>query len=1068
MSDESVRSSSALKGALLNGIESTVGAAPVMRLFGSAPPVDCAAADPADLLCSITLPSDWMASATGNEKFQSGTPWVGICTTAGTIASFRIIAGGACVIQGTVTERGAGGDLTLQETTVEVGVRIRIQRFRLLIPEDDATTPLPTITGTLSKTQSADTVAIRGQAQVPPVIEPAAGDRVQWIDTEVGDMPTYEFASASLFIPWKRGTESAIPIQQQGKNGLPQRVGGDWIDRNGTGNGAVPFATIAGGSPNFNSTPKWLSVSGAGVIALVNKWITDGNTGVLVHEIGSPGIPAYFHSRQNPSGNAPKLTVTATTSGTTVCSCIADTWWDAATYATRGDDPNLRPRFICKFDLSSIAGTVTAATLEFYYQIYGGAPLAIDFLDMPKLIYAPAEQLPNLVEYGIAREVANDQALATHPDVLVYREIKNDLEMSAATGGGFQWGGNYQLFTYSHPDWPEYGLRATSVTNTMTTNTATNRRTMWVNRPTGIANRLTNIQTTFQNAYEHLFVRYLLRLENDVAARLDPPVNVPGYGLKSWSNWDGTKLPGIQGLPANYPDYPTGSWVADGWAGTDAASTDGPYYMMEHDSPSLCNDRAMALTCYLYDEDTPARLVFAGGGRTEYPGVCIKPNRTYCIEQELQLNTITDGTPNRDGVHRVWLDGVKVYERTDRLYRRMDMQRWFTGDLLIMHGGNGPPAASQTYSIAGWTIARSYVGPPQSGPAWRRNLPVNQFSPIVGTQNLGGLSTHVFAFATVDDNQAFAVGKFRGRTKVTYAANGGHNNSWENKVIQLDLHDDTPAWRLLHPGSAESAVVVDQPYYRDGLPASRHTYYTAHHIEQLDRVMLFTISGLWGNSGNRGEVDAFKLTDNTWEVSGTYPNNFSPYPDSPVVASTGLTSVCKHPTTEEVYISADYKFIKWSPVTNTYTNVLPGLTPSLGAWQGQGACIDTVRNRWVSLQAPSPGYMPSLSYINLSTSTYGTIALTLNGSPFGPIQAYAQITHDLDNDRYIVIYHWHTAATPCPVYAIDPTSGIVTQITTVTPNPYNGTNGRLQYVPELGGVVFHARYTANVMFMPTR
>jgi hypothetical protein len=1070
--------STTVSEALLNGLETTIGAAPSIKLFSGTLPADCAAADPSGHLVTITIPSDWMGAASGTEKFQNG-PWSGVAVAAGTIACFRLYdASAVCHMQGSVTVAGGGGDLILKRVDVSVGTKVNINRFRLFLPIVDV--PLPVVVGTFSKTQTSQTLTGRGQVTV--VVPEPIGDRVQWVDTEVGDMPTYEFANSTLWIPWSRGTETRVPIQKQAFNGLPQQVGGDWLDLNGTGNGSVPFGTIP--ATTFNGVAKWVTVTSAGMIALVNKFLIAGdNTGILVKEQATQNAPAYFSSRHAANGNFPEMIV-VTNVNTYICPCTADTYWEDTGYATRGMDTVLRPRFICKFDFSAVSGTVTSATLRLYYQASGGPALGVYFLDMPKLIYAPAEQLPDQIEYGIARDVAQDTDLANHPSVLFYPTFTDAASFST------QW--QWMSVNPAHPGISftdeAGGLKAIRVFNSISGNTATNARNMWVNRPISINNRRTDLEMPFQQAYEHLFLRYMITLENDVAQRLDPAVTVPGYGAKRWSNWDGTKLPGLQGIATNYPDYknplPGRSWQDDGYIGL--SESDGPYSLIEHDEPSLANDRAMAASLYCYDEDTsgvpgrtapdnpdgPVSQGFSGGGRTEFIGTCFKPNRTYCLEQEVILNTIAPGgTPVRDGVVRVWMDGVKIYERTDRMFRRNDQQRWYTADQLILHGGNGPPAATQHYRLFGWCVATEYIGPPQSLPAWRSGRTVDTFAPITNTSNLGGLALSPFPEATVDDNQAFAIGTYQGRLKLTYAACGGHNNTWRNAVYQLDLSDDAPAWVKLHPGSDVSAVVVNVPYFTDGLPASRHTYYHTHHIEPLNRVMNFTISGLWGNGGTTAHVDAFQLDGNTWEVSGSYPNNFSPYPNSPTVAiNTGITAVCKHPVTNDVYIAADYKFTKWSPLApTTYTQVLPGLTTTLGAWQAHGTCIDTIRNRWVCLY--STGFITAapavLKYINLADGTHGEIAVSLNGAAFS-LNPYAQMVHDLDNDRYIFIHSFHSHATPCPVYALNPTTGVITQISTMTPNPYNGMNGRLAYVPSLGGVVCHPRYSSHVLFMPTR
>ena len=76
---------------------------------------------------------------------------------------------------------------------------------------------------------------------------------------------------------------------------------------------------------------------------------------------------------------------------------------------------------LLKFDLSAVKGNVQSATLSLQFFAFYTLPIriAVDYLDMPPLIDDPANQgYP--VQHGIAAGVANEQALASHPDVLVY------------------------------------------------------------------------------------------------------------------------------------------------------------------------------------------------------------------------------------------------------------------------------------------------------------------------------------------------------------------------------------------------------------------------------------------------------------------------------------------------------------------------------------------------------------------------------------------------------------------------------------------------------------------------
>jgi hypothetical protein len=59
--------------AKLDAIETAVGTAPSLLIFSGAEPANCAAADPAGVLATIVLPSDWMNAASSPTKTKLGT-----------------------------------------------------------------------------------------------------------------------------------------------------------------------------------------------------------------------------------------------------------------------------------------------------------------------------------------------------------------------------------------------------------------------------------------------------------------------------------------------------------------------------------------------------------------------------------------------------------------------------------------------------------------------------------------------------------------------------------------------------------------------------------------------------------------------------------------------------------------------------------------------------------------------------------------------------------------------------------------------------------------------------------
>lgn len=127
--------STSVRDAWLDQIESTIGASPRLYLYTGAVPATCDTAASGTLLnaATYTLPSDWMAAASGGSKGISGAPWALAVSVAGTVGYFRILdsSGTTVHIQGTVTVTGGGGDMTLDNTTIAVNQVCTITSFTL-------------------------------------------------------------------------------------------------------------------------------------------------------------------------------------------------------------------------------------------------------------------------------------------------------------------------------------------------------------------------------------------------------------------------------------------------------------------------------------------------------------------------------------------------------------------------------------------------------------------------------------------------------------------------------------------------------------------------------------------------------------------------------------------------------------------------------------------------------------------------------------------------------------------------------------------------------------------------
>ena len=125
--------STTARNAALDAIETAIGTSAVLKIRSGSVPADCGTADAGTVLATLTLPSDWLAAASGGSKSKSGT-WEDTSADAtGTAAHFRIYASDGTTVhmQGTITATGGGGDMTLDNTSIASAQQVTITSFTL-------------------------------------------------------------------------------------------------------------------------------------------------------------------------------------------------------------------------------------------------------------------------------------------------------------------------------------------------------------------------------------------------------------------------------------------------------------------------------------------------------------------------------------------------------------------------------------------------------------------------------------------------------------------------------------------------------------------------------------------------------------------------------------------------------------------------------------------------------------------------------------------------------------------------------------------------------------------------
>lgn len=126
-----VQASEVIRNARLNAIESAIGTSPILRIYSGIAPSNCAGSATGTLLAQMTLPSDWLGSASGGNISKLGVWEDASANTTGEAGYFRIYnsAGSVCHMQGSVTLTGYAGELMFDDISFVLGDPVTIATF---------------------------------------------------------------------------------------------------------------------------------------------------------------------------------------------------------------------------------------------------------------------------------------------------------------------------------------------------------------------------------------------------------------------------------------------------------------------------------------------------------------------------------------------------------------------------------------------------------------------------------------------------------------------------------------------------------------------------------------------------------------------------------------------------------------------------------------------------------------------------------------------------------------------------------------------------------------------------
>jgi hypothetical protein len=124
-----------LAHAMLDAMETNIGASPVLTLRSGAQPGTCGAADSGTLIATIAMAADAFSNAASWAKAIGAAIQDLSADGGGTLGHWRIkTSGGTTKLQGSITATGGGGDMTVDNTTVTATQQIDVTSFAVNFP----------------------------------------------------------------------------------------------------------------------------------------------------------------------------------------------------------------------------------------------------------------------------------------------------------------------------------------------------------------------------------------------------------------------------------------------------------------------------------------------------------------------------------------------------------------------------------------------------------------------------------------------------------------------------------------------------------------------------------------------------------------------------------------------------------------------------------------------------------------------------------------------------------------------------------------------------------------------
>jgi hypothetical protein len=352
-------------------------------------------------------------------------------------------------------------------------------------------------------------------------------------------------------------------------------------------------------------------------------------------------------------------------------------------------------------------------------------------------------------------------------------------------------------------------------------------------------------------------------------------------------------------------------------------------------------------------------------------------------------------------------------------------------------------------------------------PAWIQAVALNTWVAIPGTVHAGSAaapSDDPLDVSASSNRRLSYSGMGLRDSEIVMAANGGHGDYSGNEVTSIDLSKDAPAWVLRSAASA--TVASNVPYYPDGKPSSRHTYWSTTWNAQHNRLMLHYSRFVYGSGTSFLSSNGFDLDTNTWDPKGTW--------------SDGCSAGCADSNGDCYAMGVGYFALnKWTAATDTWATVA-----TFGdAINVNPVCYDSTRGHLFAL-AWGDGQGNTLGGVSKSLSAIKIVGSNKTNITFNPSSAvtqfqidqpvYSAMEYDPVNDQYL--FYAGAAGSTSRVYVVKPNSSTVWDMSILTLGAGSvvpgaavgaGVFNRFRYVSQLRGFVLMSSGTSNLYFLRT-